>query len=1617
MKKTISRLLALCFFALIASIIGNSGMTASAANGWIDAGNGWQYYDNDVYRPSYQVREGLWKFGFNNLRIRKVNSEGVIREYYQNNEFECICKGTDARGVGGELGPGNDNWDGIKKVVKIKEIKKNNNNTIKIEIDFDLDDTPFMYKGTKAGWQDINCSGVIVNPRNVTLNVYLRRSGSNFGDSAKQVSLDGTKTDIENKNNPWFSKTVQAGSNKISFTVPPLVVDNNKPYLFNKFNDDKNLISNNQMITTCDEKEGRKCKETMDNDLDVAAHIHYKEIYALYDELPKNKVTIIPMDIDTKTAIDEDICKESTAEVYKNKKIEGQEEAQWYKAYPSLFSVSVKPPNCSSAYTPVKGTYSTPKITKEDTPSKKIVKDVATNTPYVSGSNSKVTWNKVTSDKTVYAWYKKKQYNVTVYPKDKNTPNPKSSIPESFCKPSVTTVGHGDTARVTAPDCGANYRVSSPTFSTGSNGGSPITNTSSSKSPYLSGARLIYKNVTSNQDVYAWYERATTLTLIPIDFYTGQTISSCNTKTQKVFYGETASLTAESCRGYNMYPGTYSTALFKTPNGTVINNVATGNPYASGLTVTQKNMTANTTIYVYYYRSLFEGRARVFRGGSTNGDPAASTGFSSSDLMASNSMDCANDGCQATYDFHLRTVSGIDKTHFSLSFPGPYYKTSPYKPSENESGDLIGDITEKLYPGQYKCHNMIFTPISTENTKTTVMSCMKANVSYFKGKSTVTHGNNSVTTDWKNTNTSRTYNMYNCTNGCKVSFKHEMNRENGELATTTWLLERTSNLSMTTRGINKGTIEYGTLKVKTSIVGPNNNPELTLYPGMVVCERLTFKPSNDSTIPVENVYTEACASAYGNAQPEDPDPDIKEHPDQASGDQSFINIKVRNSSVSEYNLYQRSVYAKPKDDLIYRSTYNPVLQYTYYLKAKKMKITAQKTNGNGTISSSIYPSQNSVNTNCMLGSPPLRTDTERCNLGDTSLYNHYKGVDYAIKTLGLSSWNNDYSVYSNNGFRPTGSSLPLNYHVPLGVMTDTPKTNSHKVQANNAGRSLDETATTNPPINISSTVHTTPGQVTFSSINNMNTGDVNTVPRSRTASAIVPYNYYNETFLSTCNMQDMSRYGQSCPSSSIERTMYSGESVDINLKTITRPRNNNVTKGEYATIVKDARIKLVFCIDSECDNNNYGRESAISEKDLNANTINYANYHGNANNPDSTGIQFNVPDISAGSKMCIKSAVYPKDSYDDTNIRVDAYPISNPDSWAYSSPNCFTIAKRPNIQVWGGSAYVDGDITTSQTIKKNIAGYGSYDSRSNASIKGVFGSWTELGLIANGTVRGFGSGASMGYSSITPEGIFVPNPKVNPTDSNNPSNTPNPGGSTSNSFCAHSPLTYSNSACENNRSTGQLGNTSISKAITESMDEIISKMVYGRSGEVIEPDGIAVLGTGQPYYFSEGNLGVSSADISKSVTQVVHSEQDVTVFGDIKYTDSYSKFSEMPKIIIYAEGNINISCEVGRIDGVLIAGGSVNTCAEADPENEEDSKRSIKQLVINGAVLANSLSTPRTYGAATGSNSIIPAEIINFNPNLYRWGNEAVDEGDSSAIIDRALNFEITHQKEMAPRY
>ena len=511
---------------------------------------------------------------------------------------------------------------------------------------------------------------------------------------------------------------------------------------------------------------------------------------------------------------------------------------------------------------------------------------------------------------------------------------------------------------------------------------------------------------------------------------------------------------------------------------------------------------------------------------------------------------------------------------------------------------------------------------------------------------------------------------------------------------------------------------------------------------------------------------------------------------------------------------------------------------------------------------------------------------------------------------------------------------------------------------------------------------------------------------SRSAKALVnvPYNYENVVEMEegdeTGNTADVEE-GES--DDEAYDIAYAGEERDgITFTISTVPHENENTDGEYATASPNTQYRF----------NLYVGDTLVGQNPPVSYPMNLGNNEDGAEATITNGTVI-VPDVAAGTIFCTSVSVYPGTSgdYDMTG--------NGDGTWVESeNRKCFMVAKRPSLQVWGGNVFSRGLISTSVANKLEIAGYGY-------SLHRIFGSFGELGLISSGATKGFASASSTGYGNIS-GGTLSPNPLNG--FYNNSSNTSDPGGSNKNSICNRSQLTFANNPCSK---LGQVGKTSTTTNLEEDKNNILGKFIReldsaNTGTHVVLNDRNKAQADGTYYYYSDSDLEVGNnateVSVASSTIQMVHSKGTVFVRGNIVYGDTYKKYSELPKLVLYGK-NVVIDCNVTRIDALIIADEKVATCNNYDNVSLNGNDTNLKdaveghiqdeanshQLKINGAVVAKTLIANRTYGAATGANSIVPAEIINFDPTLYLWGGLGNEEGSDG-------DLKITMLRELAPR-
>ena len=476
--------------------------------------------------------------------------------------------------------------------------------------------------------------------------------------------------------------------------------------------------------------------------------------------------------------------------------------------------------------------------------------------------------------------------------------------------------------------------------------------------------------------------------------------------------------------------------------------------------------------------------------------------------------------------------------------------------------------------------------------------------------------------------------------------------------------------------------------------------------------------------------------------------------------------------------------------------------------------------------------------------------------------------------------------------------------------------------------------------------------------------------------------------------------------------VYAGEKTNLkNFSITTNPTYNSTVRATYATVSPNTRTKIVTYVSGSNDTRGY---QVISGTNPNL-CSGFSYQNGHCSVTDSTSSQsinsnnningqtvspninqtYNVYDTKAGNYFCVAAAVYPYTSGSTTN-----YSNGNgSNSWYISKPSCRKVAKRPSFEVWGGSFYSNGNVRTGESNKNNLEGVSGYGYSSTGGNIRAYGSWIESGISSTGIISGLSSGAATGS---TADGI---------------------GGSkegTAANYCKYrTPLSFSNysnigTLCPNTEATGQIGNAG-AKLDKNSLVEYIARgTTTNTDGNNIDINGknnytetTSENNVNIRYTYKDGDISLRGTTVEKNVTHVVRASGTITINGDITYADEdYKNLDEIPKLILYAE-NINIACGVKRLDAIIIANKTVNTCSDS---NDINSRANSNQLRINGVIIADKLELKRTYGAATGTNSGEPAEIINYDTSIILWSNAMTDTGSSNVMT-------ATYQRELAPRY
>ena len=249
-----------------------------------------------------------------------------------------------------------------------------------------------------------------------------------------------------------------------------------------------------------------------------------------------------------------------------------------------------------------------------------------------------------------------------------------------------------------------------------------------------------------------------------------------------------------------------------------------------------------------------------------------------------------------------------------------------------------------------------------------------------------------------------------------------------------------------------------------------------------------------------------------------------------------------------------------------------------------------------------------------------------------------------------------------------------------------------------------------------------------------------------------------------------------------------------------------------------------------------------------------------------SAISAEVPYVVPGTKFCVAVGVSPADSHGTgDNSRIDdnsqSVALSNSGGgYRVGPPACVTVAKKPMFSVESSQIVTNGSIKTSTT---------------NANGR-VYGSWSEYGIVASGSVRNMGSGAAYGYTSpyynVATSGFGINKASAN---------AGMPKSATSN--CAYSPQTFGNVSCSLGSAT-TIKNSVDSMAVARKINDIYYMTKAEMNDGYISDYGLKDIAEASEYH----RIPTASRTISGSSKQFVRFSIDGSRV--CQYSDSLGRY-------------------------------------------------------------------------------------------------------------------------------
>lgn len=336
-----------------------------------------------------------------------------------------------------------------------------------------------------------------------------------------------------------------------------------------------------------------------------------------------------------------------------------------------------------------------------------------------------------------------------------------------------------------------------------------------------------------------------------------------------------------------------------------------------------------------------------------------------------------------------------------------------------------------------------------------------------------------------------------------------------------------------------------------------------------------------------------------------------------------------------------------------------------------------------------------------------------------------------------------------------------------------------------------------------------------------------------------------------------------------------------------------------------------------------------------------------------------------GYKYCASFGYYWEYWYSIAYSGEDSWAQEGKSYWTNYNAACRTIAKKPSSVFWNSGVLTNGGIKTS--LSPRILGVGAARTASRNQFDYLYGSWSEHLAAVYGITASFGSGSSLSRGSSSSVGAY-------------------------NNIYPRSPMTIANT---NSSSLGHSG-IRTSNTLRTRLD------TYLRNRPNIDSiNSLPANITSGTYILNTSNLTIN---------------RNIIVSGG-----NYASIYQIPQVVIFVNGDVNITGNVTEIDAWIIASGKINTCSDFQSKSTQTASRVYnnntvcdRQLVINGPVMASSADLRRSFGSdpvAYGNSSAryTPGEIFNLSGENYLWAYAQAGRYSSS--------YTEAYSRELAPRY